>query len=74
VTVVRRSGTVTTYDSGRGLGTVTDESGVPFGFHCAEISDGTREIRVGTGVTFQALAKLGRYEAADIRPADDGRA
>jgi cold shock CspA family protein len=67
---IRRSGSVTAYDPGRGLGTVTDESGGPFGFHCAEIADGSREIEVGTVVTFRALAKLGRYEAADIRPVD----
>ena len=61
-------GTVTEFDSQVGLGVVATRDGHRFPFHCIEIADGTREIAVGTDVTFDRLAKLGRYEAADIRP------
>ena len=62
-----RSGTVTAFDDASGLGTIaSDDVQVPF--HCIAIADGTRSIEVGTAVTFDLLAKLGRYEAADIRP------
>jgi len=61
-------GTITEFDSQVGLGVVATEDGTRFPFHCIEIADGTREIAVGTDVTFDRLAKLGRYEAADIRP------
>jgi len=62
-----RSGVVTAFDDASGLGTIgTDDLEIPF--HCIAIADGTRSIEVGTAVTFDLLAKLGRYEAADIRP------
>jgi len=60
-------GTVTGFNAQRGLGTVTTRDGVTYEFHCIEISDGTRDIDVGVAVTFDLLAKLGRYEAANIR-------
>lgn len=67
----RFRGSVTAFDEARGLGEVTDggEDGVVFAFHCVSIADGTRTIQVGTTVTFAPLLKLGRREAADIRPA-----
>jgi hypothetical protein len=61
-------GTVVEFDGEVGLGVVEAEHGTRFPFHCIEIADGSREIPVGTDVTFTPLAKLGRYEAADIRP------
>jgi len=63
------SGTVTTFDRDAGLGTVRDGDGHEWPFHCIEIADGTRDIAVGTAVTFDLLAKLGRYEASHITPA-----
>jgi cold shock CspA family protein len=61
------TGTVTAFDQASGLGTiVAEELEVPF--HCISIADGTRTIEVGAAVQFELLAKLGRYEAADIRP------
>ena len=65
-----RTGRVTAFDELRGLGEITDADGSVFVFHCVEITDGTRTIDVGAAVTFEVLAKLGRYEAARIRPDD----
>jgi len=61
-------GTVTDFDADRGLGSVTTTDGSVHEFHCIEIADGTRDIAVGTDVSFDLLAKLGRYEAANLRP------
>lgn len=64
-----RHGTVTTFDESSATGTVTDDTGTQFPFHCIEIADGSRTIAPGTPVEFTVLAKFGRYEAAQIRPA-----
>ena len=55
-------------DEASGLGVVATAAGVEFPFHCVEIADGTRAIDVGTEVEFESLRKLGRIEAAAIRP------
>ena len=60
------AGTVVAFDREAGLGTVRDDAGHEWPFHCIEISDGTRDIEVGTAVTFGTIAKLGRYEAAQV--------
>ena len=63
-------GRVTAFDVDKGYGTVTGEDGVARFFHCTQIADGSRDIAVGTDVTFQVVAgHLGRWEAADLRPA-----
>ena len=59
------SGTVADFDAAVGLG-VIEAGGVRYPFHCIEIADGSRDIAVGTEVTFEVLCKLGRYEAASI--------
>lgn len=64
-----RRGTVTDFDRYVGLGQVVDDEGTMWPFHCIAIADGTRNIAVGTTVSFGTLPKLGRYEATDIRPA-----
>jgi cold shock CspA family protein len=61
------TGTVTAFDESVGLGTITSEGGAEHAFHCIEIADGSRTIAVGTTVSFDLLAKFGRYEAASIR-------
>lgn len=61
-------GTVTHFDVDQGLGTVATDDGATHTFHCLEIADGTRDIAVGADVSFDLLAKLGRYEAANLRP------
>jgi len=60
------TGTVAEFDSGVGLGVIA-AGDVRYDFHCIEIVDGSREIAIGTEVTFAVLGKFGRYEAADIR-------
>jgi cold shock CspA family protein len=62
-----RRGTVTAFDESVGLGTIAGDDGVERAFHCIEIADGSRSIEVGTEVSFELLAKLGRWEAATIR-------
>lgn len=62
-----RRGTVTAFDESSGLGTITTGDGDRHPFHCIEIADGTRSIEVGAEVSFDVLAKLGRWEAANIR-------
>jgi len=61
----RSTGIVTDFDREVGLG-VIEADGVRYPFHCIEIADGTRDIAVGTEVSFDLLCKLGRYEAAAI--------
>ena len=61
------TGTVSDFDPAKGLGTVTDDTGTSFMFHVIEIADGTRSVCVGQRVSFQPLAKFGRFEAAKIR-------
>ncbi|MCP4434982.1 MAG: cold shock domain-containing protein [Actinomycetia bacterium] len=64
-----RFGTVTEFDEPMGLGVVTDEAGVEHPFHCTAIADGSRDIAVGTPVSFRlAPARGGRHEAVDLQP------
>ncbi len=63
------SGTVTFFDSKRGLGEIRAEDDRVYPFHCTKIADGTREIPVGVAVEFTvAPGPLGRWEAVAIRP------
>ena len=61
------TGTVASFDAQAGLGSIVTDDGSTHTFHCIEIADGSRDIDVGAVVTFDLLAKLGRYEAANIR-------
>jgi cold shock CspA family protein len=62
-------GVVSSFDEHAGLGVIAVVEGGTVPFHCIAIADGTRSIAVGAQVRFELIAKLGRYEAADIRPA-----
>ena len=62
-----RRGVVTAFDEAVGLGTIRDVHGVDHPFHCIEIADGTRSIEPGVEVSFDVLAKFGRWEAANVR-------
>jgi len=62
-----RRGVVVAFDEQSGLGEIDGADGVKHAFHCIEIADGSRSIGVGTEVSFDLLAKLGRWEAANIR-------
>jgi len=62
-----RTGSVAAFDDLRGLGTVLDEDGRRYPFHCTAVSDGTRHIEIGRPVIFTlAAGHLGRLEARDI--------
>ena len=63
-----RRGTVRGFDEAVGLGSITGIDGREYPFHCIEIADGSRTIDVGAEVSFDVLAKFGRWEAANIRP------
>ena len=62
-----RRGVVAAFDERSGLGTIDGVDGSTYAFHCIEIADGSRSIAVGVDVSFDLLAKLGRWEAANIR-------
>jgi len=60
-------GVVREFDADVGLGMIEQPDGTSHAFHVIEIADGTRTVDVGAEVSFDLLAKLGRYEAANIR-------
>jgi cold shock CspA family protein len=65
-----RRGMVADFDEVAGLGTVAGDGGGTWTFHCTAIADGSRTIEAGTVVTFREVpGHLGRWEAADLRPA-----
>ncbi len=65
-------GRVADFDVERGLGEIVSDAGERVVFHCTQIADGSRVIAPGTAVTFERLAKLGRYEATAISPVPPG--
>ena len=62
-----RRGTVRAFDDAVGLGTIVGADDVERRFHCIEIADGSRSIELGAEVSYDLLAKFGRWEAANIR-------
>jgi cold shock CspA family protein len=62
-------GTVAAFDKARGAGEITDADGATYPFHATVITDGTRDIAVGTEVEFEVVpGHLGRWEAARVTP------
>jgi hypothetical protein len=62
-------GDVVEFDEPRGLGVIEYGPGRRLGFHCTAITDGTRQVAVGTVVAFiVSAAHLGRLEAHSVRP------
>lgn len=60
-------GTVASFDAVSGLGVIAGQDGRTFPFHCTAISDGSRTIDAGVGVTFSVAAgHRGRLEATRI--------
>jgi len=47
-----RAGVVTEFAADRGLGTVTEDGGTSFSFHCTALTDGSRQVEVGRRVRF----------------------
>ena len=64
-----RAGIVVSFDAHMGLGEIETADAARHPFHCIAIADGSRTIEVGARVSFELLAKLGRWEATSIRPA-----
>jgi cold shock CspA family protein len=61
------TGTVRTFDAGRGYGTVEGDDGRSWFLHCTQIADGSRTIDVGTRVRFGVVAgRMGRWEAVGV--------
>lgn len=59
---------VAAFDEHAGLGTVRDDDGENWFFHCTAIADGSRNIAVGARVSFDIVpGRLGRWEAASLR-------
>ncbi|MFV0316350.1 MAG: hypothetical protein ACK5O2_05235 [Microthrixaceae bacterium] len=57
------------FDEPVGLGVLTEDDGTEWPFHCTAIADGSRDIAVGTEVTFRTRAgRAGRFEAVDLVP------
>lgn len=61
-----QTGTVTQFDRRVGLGEITDGEGRIWPFHCAMLTDGTRNIEVGTSVQFTTKFHVAREEAFEI--------
>ncbi len=60
-------GVVAEFNHDVGLG-VVDVDGVAMQFHCIAISDGSRNIEVGTAVTVATERRFGRIEAVRVTP------
>jgi len=64
---VKAQGTVSSFDTERGLGEISGEDGATYPFHSTVIADGSRTIAVGTAVEFEVTAgHLGRWEASQV--------
>ncbi len=67
--MARHTGTVGAFDVEAGHGTVLDDDGREWFFHCTAIADGTRRIDRGTPVDFEVVpGQPGVWEAGDLRP------
>jgi len=69
VTLGLRAGRVAAFDVEQGTGTLAADGGERYFFHCVAIADGSRDIAIGTPVTFAlAPGHLGRFEGAAVTP------
>ena len=60
-------GSVAEFDKHAGLGVIVGDDAKSYPFHCTAIADGTRDIAVGTKVTFTiAAGHKGQLEATEI--------
>lgn len=67
----RATGVVAIFEDAPGYGTVADDDGNEWFFHCTAIADGTRTIEVGARVVFDVVpGRLGRWEATNIEALD----
>lgn len=65
------TGVVRSFDEGRGIGTI-DAAGEMYAFHCTQIADATRTVRVGATVQFRIVpGRRGDWEAAEVLKVDE---
>ena len=64
----RHQGEVRTFDDHAGAGTVVDDGGAAWSFHCTRIADGSRTIAVGAAVGFRVVPGPTGFEAVDVAP------
>ena len=58
-------GSVVEFDHHRGLGMVESSDG-RYVFHCAEITDESRDVAVGASVSFFPVERFGLLEASQV--------
>ncbi len=62
-----RRGTVVSFEDERGVGTVEEEDGATFFFHCTALTDGSRQVEVGQPILFVVRpGHGGRLEAREL--------
>ena len=67
------TGKVVEFDDDKGWGSIEEDGGPAWFFHCTAIADGTRTIEVGTAVEFGlAPGHNGRYEARPVTAQPSG--
>lgn len=64
--MTKLSGVVDSFDHHEGLGWIVDSEGKRYLFHCAELTDLTRDVAVGTKVMFESRIRFGHLEASLI--------
>lgn len=63
-----RTGRIEHFDDVVGAGTVRDDDGAEWWFHCTSIADGTRTIEAGAPVRFEVVPAPTGLEAVGITP------
>ena len=67
------TGVVRAFDEARGIGEI-DADGQVYAFHCTQIADDTRSVRVGAAVEFAVVpGRRGDWEAAHIEKIEADR-
>lgn len=62
----RHDGVVVEFDAFVGLGYITVANGDKYLFHCIEIADGSRDITVGSTVSFETVERFQHAEACKV--------
>ena len=69
--IARARGKVAEFDAVRGIGSIEGDDGARHAFHCTQITDGTRDIAVGTAVLYDVVpGSLGAWEAGAVEPTE----
>jgi len=71
MSIARGHGRVAEFDPVRGIGVIEGDDGARLAFHCTQITDGSRDIAVGTDVRYDVVpGSLGEWEAGTVEPAE----